>query len=274
MRRGFTLVELLIALVLAGAVSTAIYHVFTAGVRLFRQQAAQALVAQNLRVAHAIFTTELRALDATDSAGSDIIAMDSAAITYKAMRSFGVLCRPPDLAARRLVLSGAARRGLRGFDPTRDSLLVFAGGDDRWLHADVTEVSTGSACPNGASGITISLGAAGPSAGALATVGVGAPVEGFEVVRLRLYRAGAGGWWLGMSAYQKGGAGFSAVQGVAGPFAPRGLRLTYTDTAGMPTTKSARVARIGIEVVARAGAGPPIIDSIATAVALRNNRVR
>ena len=93
-KRGFTLVELLIALMLMGIVSTAIYTLLVNNQRLYRQQTQTLAVNDNLRSAVAIVTSELRELDAADAVGSDIVNMAEDSITYRAMRGARWICLP------------------------------------------------------------------------------------------------------------------------------------------------------------------------------------
>src|SRR5437870_6978067 len=82
-RRGYTLIELLIALVLLGMVSGAIYKVLVNNQRLYLAQTQQIDLQQNMRAAAAILPAEFRELDAADG---DIRAMSATSITIRAMR--------------------------------------------------------------------------------------------------------------------------------------------------------------------------------------------
>ncbi|MBI2073200.1 MAG: prepilin-type N-terminal cleavage/methylation domain-containing protein [Gemmatimonadetes bacterium] len=278
-RRGFTLTELLVALALGGIVATAIGRVLIHTHRLAQRLAQRIELNHNLRSAVAILPVDLRELDATDPAGSDIIDMTVSSLRYKAMRGFYMTCLPA--SGSRVSLDTAAM-GSRPLDPEYDSLLIFSdgqtllAGDDRWVHVDLTAATLGRNCPGGAPSLdaTIRPGLAGPD-----SVLAGSPVRSFEVTQVRRYADAAGVTWVGARRFSKV-TGWTALQPVAGPLGPGGLRFTYFAREGAPTRDPARVARIGIMVTGRTslpvwlGSGKPryLADSLATQVALRNNR--
>lgn len=284
---GYTLVELMIALVLFGIVATSIYRLLVTNQRLYREQTARVDVDQNTRAATAILPTGLRELDAADTAGSDIIAMDSSSITYKAMRSFYALCEGADASGFKLVLDKTLFYGLSELDASTDSLLIYYEGasntrtDDAWIHADVTSVTSGTDCPGGGASLTVNLTGAGVSSALLDSVTSGAPVRGFEVEKMLLYEDD-GQYWLGRQIYSKQGGGWSDTQPIVGPFTETGLSLTYYDSTGTVTSTPADVYRVGITVAGTSEApvlgtsgGSPqyLIQDLVTSVALRNNRI-
>ena len=271
MRRGVTVVELLVALVLFGVCSTVVAGVmqrFLAGYRATVQSIDRR---QNLRIAAAFLPAELRTLDATDG---DIVRMTRTALTIRAPRVVGLLCR--DLpggvtGATTLVLSDALRYGVRNFDSDTDSLWILAAdGDDRWIRAGVTAVGAGP-CADGAPGIRLGVTLPTPDG-----FPMGTPVLGFETVTYRLYRSTEDGrWYVG----EQTGA---SLQPLLGPVTPDGLALSYLDSTGSATTDPALVRLIDVRV--RAATVEPIrdasgrldqpVDSFVTLVALRNNRRR
>src|SRR5437764_6695799 len=93
-RRGFTLIELMIALVLLGIVSTAVYKVLVNNQRLYLAQTQQIDLQQNMLAAAAILPAEFRELDAADG---DIRAMSATSIRIRAMRLLGWACLTPPL---------------------------------------------------------------------------------------------------------------------------------------------------------------------------------
>ena len=278
-RRGVTLTELLAALALGGIVATAIGRVLIHTHRLAQRLAQRIELNQNLRSAVAILPVEFRQLDASDPAGSDIVQLTDSSLTYKATRGFYTTCLRG--SGGRVFLDTAAM-GSRLLDTEYDSLLVFSErqslftSDDRWVHADLTAATPGRNCPGGwpSLDLSISPGVASPD-----SVPAGSPVRSFEVVQVRRYVDAAGVTWVGARRYSKV-AGWSALQPVAGPLRPGGLRFTYFTPEGAPTRDPARVVRIGILVAGRTslpvwlGSGKPLYlaDSLATQVALRNNR--
>jgi prepilin-type N-terminal cleavage/methylation domain-containing protein len=270
-RRGVTVVELLVALVLFGVCSTVVAGVMRRFLGGYRATVQSIDRRQNLRIAAAFLPTELRTLDATDG---DIVRMTRTAVMIRAPRVFGVLCRDQPAGvtgAVVLVLSDALRYGVRNIDPDGDSLWILAaGGDDRWVRAGVTSIGAGP-CADGAPGIRLDV--------TLPTVDGfprGTPVLGFETVTYRLYRSSEDGrWYVG----EQTGA---SLQPLLGPVTPDGLALSYLDSAGAVTSDPTLVRLIDVRV--RAATVEPIrdasgslgqpVDSLVTLVALRNNRRR
>ncbi len=278
-RRGFTLVELITALVLVGLVGTAIYQLLVSNQRLYREQAQRVDVNQNARAAISILPGEVRELNAADPAGSDIISMTASSMRFKAMRSLYFLCQPPDVDDLEIMLDATSVYGLRPLQEDRDSVLLFAEnspdtrGDDGWVHANVVSVNDGTDCPNNGDSFRVRL--EGITQAALGGVESGAPVRGFEVVELSLYPDMAGDTWLGL----ENGAS-NVVQPIVGPLSAQGLRLEYYDDAGNTAATAADVARITIAVESRgtelvqgtAAPGPEfLLQDLLTQVAVRNN---
>ncbi|MDH3496305.1 MAG: prepilin-type N-terminal cleavage/methylation domain-containing protein [Gemmatimonadota bacterium] len=278
--RGFTLVELLTALVLFGIVGTALYQLLVSNQRVYRQQSERVAVNENARAAISILPGEIRELSA---GGGDVIAMTATSLSYKAMQGLYLQCQLPNTGSLQLTLDRTNVFGLRGMDPGRDSVLVFAEndpstrGDDAWLHADVTAMATGTACPGARPSLTITL--AGVTAGQLGGVENGAPVRTHQPAQVLLYQDAAGAWWLGGRMFMKG-SGWSATQPIVGPVSSTGLALSYFDVAGNVTANPAAVARVGIAVESRSaravrgtgGAYPGyMLEDLMTHVAVRNN---
>jgi len=278
-RGGFTLVELLLSLVLMGIVSAAIYQMLANNQRVYRQQTQRVQLNDNLRSAVAVLPAEFRELNASDPAGSDIIAMGDSAITYKVMRNLYFVCAQ---ATGNTVYLDTAVIGLRALDTDLDSVLIFADSatntttDDRWIHANVTAVASGNNCPLGAPSLRLTISA---NIDALDSVLAGSPVRAFEVVEARSYSDASGVLWLGGRRWSKS-ANWSTLQPLVGPLEGRGLRFAYYNRFGAVTTDRAEVARIAITVKSRttepvqlSGGGIGyVVDSMVTQVALRNNR--
>jgi prepilin-type N-terminal cleavage/methylation domain-containing protein len=297
-RRGFSLVELLVALVLLAIVSTAVYRVLVNNQRLYVAQTQRIDLQQNIRAAETILPAEFRELDASEG---DIKAMSATSLTIRAMRWLAFACSPPALGlglnGLTLTIRGGAPGqpvffGSRPPDINKDSVLIYYDGngtiraDDGWALGRVTG-SLGLNCPTGGTGVQLTLGGPLPLAlpaptppaltsnfaGAITN---GAPVRGFEVVTYQLYKpAGDTSWYLGL---QPAGA---SMQPLIGPLLPNGLTFSYFDSAGTAQNNPALVSRIDIVIRARtalavraAGSGPmqATVDSVNISVALRNNR--
>ena len=277
-RRGFTMVEQLVALVLLGIVSAALYQAQTARIDL----------SQNIRAAGSILPAEFRQLDASEG---DISTMSATSISIRAMRWLGFLCSPPALGGGlngvAIIIRGGAPGqplffGARGINNNTDSILVYYDGDptsradDFWAVAGITAAPNGQNCPDGTNGqrLILNVNLLGLGVNVAGAVPVGAPVWGFEHVTYSLYQpAGDTSWYVG---FQPAGG---SMQPLIGPVLTNGL--TYYNAAGAVTAVKSQVARIDITVRARTAsairaggqaARLTATDSVVTSVALRNNR--
>ena len=285
-RRGFTLVELLVALVLLGIVTTAIYRVLVNNQRMYQSQTQRIDLQQNIRAAATILPAEFRELNAFDG---DIKAMGADSIQIRAMRQFGVVCTAPVLNAgivtgKFLVLRNEILMGSRAFQ-TGDSVLVFDEGsednrnDDAWAVGRVTSVVTAAiTCPDGRAGTRLNVDFAAfgaPLVNLANAIPAGAAVRGFEIVTYKIYQAADGLWYLGLITPG------NAVQPLVGPLASNtGLRFNYFNGVGAVAAVPTSVAQIEIIVRGRtaqaiqlpSGGRVTPVDSVVTRVALRNNR--
>lgn len=268
-RRGVTVVELLVALVLFGVCSLAVVGIMRRTLAGYRTTVQSIDRRQSLRIAAAFLPAELRVLDARDG---DVVAMQRTAVTIRAPRVFAALCRDQPAGATgsvSLVLSDALRYGVRTFDPDTDSLWILSAGDDeRWIPGAVTAIGT-TPCADGSPGTRLSVTLPGVDG-----FPAGTPVLGFETVTYRLYRSSEDGrWYIGE---QTGGS----LQPLLGPVTSDGLALAYLDSSGATTTDPREVRLVDVRV--RVATVEPIrdaggrlllpLDSLVTLVALRNNR--
>jgi len=284
-RRGFTLVELLVALVLLSVVTAALYRVLVNNQRLYQAQTQRIDLQQNIRAAANILPAEFRELDASDG---DIQAMSATSINIRAMRWLGFICTAPILGAGlngiTMTIRSVPFYGARGLNTGTDSLLVYYDGnqatraDDGWALAKPT-ASVAGVCTDGKPGtvITMNLTLPAGSPNVAGAIPVGAPVRGYERVIYQLYNPpGDTSWYIG---FQPAGG---SMQPLVGPVLSNGLAFTYFDSTGVATALTNRVARIDILVrgrtaqpVRRASGGTllgSIVDSVNTSVALRNNK--
>jgi len=292
-RRGFTLIELMIALVLLGIVSTAVYKVLVSNQRLYTAQTQTIDLQQNIRAAAAILPAEFRELDAADG---DIKGMTATSLRIRAMRELAFVCADPvlgggigqiTLAVRQTPIYGTRQTFSRG-----DSILVYWEGDpttrtdDKWLPAQLQQDAAPGFCadsqvatnpaylltlqPQWINDPTLNRGGA---------ITRGAPLRGFDKIAYELYQAAAPdtNWYLGQRNPASGGT----IQPLIGPLiGANGVTFSYYDSVGVVTADSSKVAQIGF--VLRARTASPIrsagtgvqdykVDSVVTWVALRNN---
>ena len=284
---GYTLVEVLIALILLGIVSGGVYRILVGTQRLYHGHTQRVDMQQNVRAALAVLPSELREIAATER---DIYAMNATEVRMRAMRQFGVMCRPPSLGAGLTALPISLFQGLFTGDDfaAGDSLFLYYEGDesarddDAWWPGRVRGAQEPALCPDGSPGIGLTLDLAPGTAtmrNRAGSIPRGGPVRGFVPVRYALYRSGTDGlWYLGLEEP----AG-SAIQPLVGPLTGSdGLLLRYFDADGMMTQAPDHVALVEIQVSARTaepvhgGSGPPTLhfptERTTTAVSLRNNR--
>ena len=276
-RQGFTLVELLIALIVGGTVAATVVGVFRRQQRFYVD--AGALVARRvaLRDATGIIPGELRSLS---PASGDVIAFSDSSLDIHATIGSAVACdtlaggEAIDLvpgsvpgAITLTTLSAFATAPEQG-----DLALIFDAGadnstsDDAWSSLAIADVASGRGLCDGSpfaaailpgsatTRLRFVLGTRVPG-----TVRPGAFVRVLRRVRYRFYRAGTGDWFLGYSEWN--GTAFEPVQPVSGPFAPytasgqSGVRFRYFDATDVALPVGADATRIARVEVAAHGAG-------------------
>lgn len=270
--RGFTLVELLLALVLAGTVLGALYGLLTSQFRTYSTVRERTDVHSSLRSAGALLAWELRGASAP---GGDLYDIQPQSLTLRSFQGTGVICR------KHLVNAWYALSATEGEWSAEavDSALVFQPGatgttDDAWRAVDVQDVDDSpitalSTCawPDGRAA-DLQLVLAPLSVAEMAAIAVGSPVRGYRQVTYGLYERD-GRSWLGWELD-------GAWDVLAGPLQDEdGLLFTYYDASGNPTTDPGAVSAVEVVLraesdrVARPGAGFES-DSLHMRLALRN----
>ena len=292
-RRGFTLIELMIAIVLLGIVSAAVYKVLVNSQRVYLAQTQTIDLQQNTRAAAAILPAEFRELDAADG---DIKAMTATSLRIRAMRELAFVCTDPVLGGgigqivltvRKTPIYGTRQTFSKG-----DSILVYWEGnpttrtDDQWLPAQLQQDATPGFCAD--SNVAVNPAYLltlqpqwinDPTLNRAGAITRGAPVRGFDKIAYELYQASGSdtNWYLGQRNPAQGGT----IQPMIGPLiGANGVTFSYYDSVGAVTADSSKVAQIGFVLRARtaapirsAGAGVQAykVDSVVSWVALRNN---
>ncbi len=308
-RRGFTLIELMVALVLTLMVSGVTYRVLNTNQRLSRAQTERAGLQDNVRSGSLVMANELRevgydqvpvappaVLAATGllpvGVLSDIVAMGPDSIRYNAMRGFGVTCGV-DGATGRITLrnSGGATNPLLQFlrmpVVNSDKIVIYVEGDpsiqadDLWLHGTITGYTANQNCPDGTAGssVIVDLDNGLDETLAYGQMKLGGPVRIYEQMLMRSYVSG-GQTWLGMRSVSAGGV----IQPVIGPLSGTaglvtGLALSYRDVNNNVTAVAANVRSIQVTMrgvsdgsIRKNGTGYAAVDTmqIVSQVALRN----
>jgi prepilin-type N-terminal cleavage/methylation domain-containing protein len=273
-RRGFTLVELLIGLVLLAIVSTTIYRVLTSSTRISRTQTEQVSLNSAVRIGSQVVGSELKEMGITTAGVSDIQAMSANGITYRALRATALACQVSATEVRiRTTPLFASRTIVAG----QDSLLLFVEGDpnlgtdDSWLALPITAVGNTTCGAETAISLSTTINTVVTP---LAQIVVDAPVRTFEVMELGIVNQG-GQNWLGVRSVSAG----QALQAALGPITANGLGFTYLDAAGAVTASRAQVRSINVMIrgqtdrtVRLAGDAPlqVVQDSLAMRITLRN----
>ncbi len=294
-RRGYTLVELLVALVLLTIVLGGIYRLLNNTQRISRAQAEHVDMQSNMRAGTLIVPTELRAIgfDSVPLAGAaaivpDLQVIQANSVKFRAVRSLGFIC---SAAADQIKVDTTAAAGLysqlRNPLPGQDSLMIFVEAltdqttDDRWVSRAITGVS-GTTCPNGHQGVLFQtpLSVTNPPAPAndplvYTQLTLGSPVRTFEVMEYSLYQDASGPYYLGARSVSAN----ATIQPVLGPLSSTGFGLKYYDQTGAETTDTRNVRAIQVTLIGVSGqnvtstgygAQQQATDSVVTLVQLRN----
>ena len=276
-RRGFTLVEVLLALVIMGVVTGALYRLLNTNQRLALAQAEQVSLQSNVRTGSLIVPSELRELNTWQGGTADrndVSVAQPNNITYRAGRGMGFLCQGAAAGATQLILRQSNWTGVRPPDAARDDLHIFIDGDpyddndDGWSQLNLTGVAAGNAC-GGASSWALTVPAI-PAA-----VPANTPVRLYEVMQLQLYADAAGEWWLGAQSVLD-----LAPVPILGPLTANGFQLQYLDSTGVATAdltaiNSVRLTVRGLtDAPVRTGGQAPVArnqEALVTQVLLRNS---
>ena len=281
-RRGASLVELTVVIVLLAVIGTATLGVVVHQERFYREQASAIDSRATVRDAASLLQSELRALTPTDG---DLYAIGTTAVDFRATMAQSVICTISSSRAQVTIppehLAAGAPLTWLGTQPEQgDTLLVLATDSslgDRWdRHVLTAPLSSAGSCPT-SSGLTttaaeasaaLTLSLSPPLDTAIAS---GALVRVVRRARYELYRASDSRWYLGyLDCLASRATPCNVVQPVAGPFAPGGVVFAYLDRAGAVTANPLRVARIDALAIAERRSSPTVLDSLATTIALRN----
>jgi prepilin-type N-terminal cleavage/methylation domain-containing protein len=306
-RRGFTIIELLVVMILLTLVGGAIVTVLLRQQRFYNSTQTLLETRQSLRQAVAMLPGDLRAIS---SVGGDIYAMTDSSIEFRSTFGTAILCATPSTTQLNIVplnLGTSASMSTWFTAPVvNDSIAVYDPGanplsstDDFWRMYGITAITplAGSTVNcNNTTGLIQATDAVSAntvyqytiSPARTATIGVGAPMRFFKKVHYSLWRNATDGlWYLEWYDCRAGRTPICALpQPVAGPFnaysagSTSGLAFSYFDSTGAVTANRLLVSRISIVVrgqssslVNFAGAGAKVFaDSIRMEVGLRNRK--
>lgn len=231
-RRGVTLLELLVAMVVAAILGSLVLGATATVTAVLRNRVERVGAEVAARAVWGVLRFDLLSLGSDSVAGPDLGALTAGAVTYRADRGLVSVCRMvPDtvvLAANRLT-RWAPRRPVAG----RDSLLLYAPGDsaagiDAWVPVPLLAGPYAGACPSGAPGdrFTTSL-----DSGTVARRRLRSPAVArlVETVEARIYGAGSL-WQFGIEGLSAG----ASIQPVASNLAgSTGLQFGGWDCGGV-----------------------------------------
>jgi prepilin-type N-terminal cleavage/methylation domain-containing protein len=269
-RAGFTLVELIVAAVVASIAGGAMIMTLSRQQRFFASADAIGEVRGQLRDAADVLASDLRGASV---ARFGVPVMSDSAVEFFATIGTSVGCNapagltiglPPEVLA-----AGNTLTSLLAQPDTGDIAMLLSVPRARpdsatWEAlriASFTSRATSTACPqstgfttagdlgSGSSGYMLTL-AQTPSI----TISAGAPVAFVRRVRYSLYKSSDGLWYLGYRRCNATPPGCAAIQPVSGPYraysssaGTSGLSFRFFDASGQQlTSSSAAVARIDI----------------------------
>lgn len=277
-RRGFTLPELIVTMVIMSAVLGALITVLSRQQRFYRSANDIMDARTQVRQATDLLPSDLRSLSSSDTRnGTDFYTATDKVIDFRTITGSSVICKNPSTTVIILppvnLAAGTALSTWQTTPQAGDSVFIYddstaasSNNDDHWALYSVTGVATVNSSSSSACGMStgyvsaadtaahkqsykVTLGAALTS-----TISLGAPIRIFHRRRYELYQPSASsGWYLGTYECR---ASCGTLSPVSGPFAAysstasaSGLRFTYLDSLGnelTPTTTAIRsqVARI------------------------------
>ena len=271
-RRGFTIIELLVGLVVGLMVMGSVVQMMIVQGRGYRKQREIIDIRETARQATALLAGDLRQSGVGES---PLAAMGANSIALRSPRGIGTICAKHATLAR----YGLWKTGGNILAGADDSALVYQLGRDKWTKLKITAVGTPAAMGVAACAWP---GARPPDVVVEFAVGtktdtsyikVGAPFRNFRRVEYAEYQLNSR-WWFG----RKVGAAGSYEQ-LTGPLvapASNGLAFVYYDTLGAVTANPAAVGSVAFtlrtESFKKTYVGNTYVyqrDSLTTKVALR-----
>lgn len=273
-RSGVTLIELIVAMAVAGIVLSTIAAISLRGQRLFADLAGARAATARVREATDILPLEIRG--ATPASG-DIREARDTALELRGTIAAGIACiaESGGLALAPPTPGPLSYAGVLTPVDSGDSAWVLTPSDSvaSWVGYRVLATSTAAppdtacdapgphldAAARSVPMVSLTLAGNPPLAGML-----GMPVRVTRAMRYSLYRAADGDWYLGERDWNSALSSFNGIQPVSGPFRSpsasggAGLALTYFDSLGAalasPVADTRRIA--AVEIALRAQPAP------------------
>lgn len=246
-RPGVTLIEVVVAMVVAGVILSVVGAISVHQQRLLAEIADGVAVTGRLREISSILPIDLRG---TAVAAGDVREATDTSIELRATIASAVVCdTSSDVLRLAPAIAGVTTyASVATAIDSGDTAWVFTPGDsiDEWRPSAVAAVSTVSV---GSGQCSASGPRLGDSARALPRIALrlepapasarallGLPVRVTRSLRVSLYRSADGGWYVGEHDWNATTRRFNTIQPVSGPFlsaAAGGMTLTYRDREGV-----------------------------------------
>ena len=243
-RRGFTIIELIVAFVVGLIVLGGVVQMMIVQGRGYRKQREQVDVRETAREASSLLSWDLRQAAV---AGSSFQVMGANNVAIRSPRGLGTICGKHALLARYGLWKTAGNIQAT----VDDTALVYQIGKGGWNKLKITAVGTPVAmgvtnCAwTGGRAPDVVVEFAVNTATDTSYIKVGAPFRNFRRVEYAEYQLN-GRWWLG----RRVGAAASYEQ-LTGPLlapASNGLAFTYYDTLGAVTANPAAVGSVAFSI--------------------------
>jgi hypothetical protein len=268
-RRGLTMGEMLVYMVLAGVVLSAIYSVMNHQGRGYARQLATIDVDESARAAGTVLAWDIRH---STMAGDSVVGFTTNQIKLRSVQGVGVVCAINQAQKK----YGIWKTGGSIEAQASDSAMIYHVGNSSWVAAKILNVGTpanfgvtncvwaGNRPPE----LAIELKEWGDTVGIL----VGSPVRAFRTVTYAAFQE-SGRWWLGRQA-----AGSASYEKLTGPLVgANGLSFAYLDSANAVATQAALLKTVRFSVITQSyrtyrnsnGASVYRTDTISTIVAVR-----
>jgi prepilin-type N-terminal cleavage/methylation domain-containing protein len=298
-RRGLTLPELLVAMLLLAIVGGGITRVLLKQQQYYKDASRSAGAKRELRLGASVLPSELRSIS---SSGGDILAMSESEVYLRAYIGSAVICAlttddiwvPPTNLARHTLTTYVTRPVVGDTVFIFDENALRGSQDDRWEQRYITAIDNNA---SDCAGLPFMDPALDPpttkkrsryhlSANLPATVGIGSVVRFTRPVKYKIYQAASGAWYLGIQSYV--GGVWEEPSPLAGPYRPfvsndsplSGFQFRYYDSLGVRITNMTAykdVARIDVFLRTESGTsaiternGNTLQDSVLMRVAIRN----
>lgn len=233
-RRGFTLVELLIVLVMLALVGAALTRILVNSMRVTAGQLVQADMQSNVRTGGLVMPLELREVGydsniTTGAVTSDLEVINDGFVQFRAGRGFSSTCGTPMLGEWRIRKPAYGMRA----PLLTDGFMLYVendpntGIDDQWVPLVVTAIDANGLCgTDSAYVLTTATPEVAPGVNlTLSNVFVGGPVRFYERIRFGSFVDADGLTYVGARSVSLGEASY---RGVAGPIAAvGGLTFRY-----------------------------------------------